>query len=309
MNEYEIIQHPQIDGITLFFDTLSYRTPHFHEDWEMVWVMEGELSIRYSGRQCVAGQGEIAVLGPLQLHELQAAGQECTFLCLQVSPQLLEQLFPAAGRTLPEGLLLREYLTPDEYGQFQQILHKTARAYLEQPDFYQLYCGGQVCLLWHTLFTHMPCRVLSAEEGTQAQKRNARLARLLEFVDQNYMQKIRLSDFAKAEGCTINHMSFFVHQCLGQSFQQYVDTVRFHCACKLIDAGNTRMTDVCFQAGFSDYRYFCRAFRQRLGITPEEYCRRAKPPVPQTHVQHSIYSKERFYSPEKSRMLLDKLKI
>lgn len=309
MNEYEIIQHPQIDGITLFFDTLSYRTPHFHEDWELVWVVEGELEIRCGGRQCTAQKGEIAVLGPLQPHELQAVRQECTFLCLQVSPQLLERLFPAAGRTVLEGLFLREYLTPEEYGRFRQNLRQTARAYLEQPDFYQLYCGGQICLLWHMLFVHMPCRVLSTEEGTQAKKRNARLARLLKFVDQNYMQKIRLSDFAKAEGCTINHMSFFVHQCLGQSFQQYVDTVRFHCACKLIDAGSIRMTDVCFQAGFSDYRYFCKAFRQRLGITPEEYSRHAQRPVQQPHMQHSIYSKERFYSREKSRMLLNKLEL
>ncbi len=308
MKEYEIVQHPQMDGITLFVDTLSYRTPHFHPEWELVWVMEGEMSIHCKGKQYHAQKGQIAVLGPLQPHELQAVGQECTFLCLQVASKLLEQFFPAARRTQLDDLFLQEHFPPQEYRQFQQTLQNMACIYLKQPEFYQLFCGGQVCLLWHSLFSNMPCRVLSAEEAAQAEKRSARLERLLEFVDQNYRQRIRLSDFAQAEGCTMNHISFFVHQCLNQSFQQYVDTMRFHCACKMIDAGNTRMTDVCYAAGFSDYRYFCRAFRRRLGITPEEYARRSQPAALQkSHLHHSIHSKERFYSPEKSLALLKQL--
>ena len=46
MNEVEIIQHPLIDGLSLFFDTLDYRTPHMHQEWELVWVLEGALSVR-----------------------------------------------------------------------------------------------------------------------------------------------------------------------------------------------------------------------------------------------------------------------
>lgn len=307
VREYEIIQHPQIDGITIFFDTLTYRTPHSHSEWELVWVSEGTLSIRTGGTQYAIAPGEMAVLAPQQPHELHGEPDGCTFLCMQVSPRVLERFFPAAGRTRLDGLSVHEYLA-GEYPAFRQTVRAAVRAYLEQPPFYQLFCAGQVCLLWHSLFSHMPCRVLSAEEAAQAEKRSARLARLLEFVDKNYMHPIRLADFARSEGCTMNHMSYFVRQCLDQSFQQYVDTVRFHCACKLIDAGSTRMTDVCFAAGFSDYRYFCRAFRQRLGVTPEEYCRRAQPPAQQqTHLHHSIHSMERFYSREKSLELLEKL--
>ena len=41
MNETEIIQHPQIDGLRIFFDTVDYRTPHVHEEFELIWLMEG----------------------------------------------------------------------------------------------------------------------------------------------------------------------------------------------------------------------------------------------------------------------------
>ena len=60
-NELEIIQHPQMDGISLFFDTIDYRTPHVHSEWELLWVMENSLSITCEGRQIVAAPGQLVL--------------------------------------------------------------------------------------------------------------------------------------------------------------------------------------------------------------------------------------------------------
>ena len=96
---------------------------------------------------------------------------------------------------------------------------------------------------------------------------------------------------------------------LGQSFQEYVESVRFNAACKLISAGAGRMLDVSVAAGFSDYRYFSRAFQRRLGLTPEQYSR-----LPGAHGaeedggRRSTASLERFYSYERSLELLEKYK-
>lgn len=97
VREYEIIQHPQIDGITIFFDTLSYRTPHSHPEWELVWVTEGSLSIRTGGTQYAIAPGEMAVLAPQQPHELHGEPDSCTFLCVQVSPRVLERFSRPPG--------------------------------------------------------------------------------------------------------------------------------------------------------------------------------------------------------------------
>ena len=56
-----------------------------------------------------------------------------------------------------------------------------------------------------------------------------------------------------------------------KSFQEYVDSVRFQKACRLIELGGLRLLDVSEESGFSDYRYFSRAFVRRTGKTPEEY--------------------------------------
>jgi len=129
----------------------------------------------------------------------------------------------------------------------------------------------------------------------------------MEYIHENYMHKIRLTDFARQEGCSMHYLSAFIKANMHCSFQEYVNSVRFHCARKLIDEGGKRMLDVCMESGFSDYRYFSRAFREQCGMTPEEYSRSSRQPAPQGERLHrSVHSLERFYSQSESLALLQK---
>jgi AraC-like DNA-binding protein len=153
----------------------------------------------------------------------------------------------------------------------------------------------------------MPNHELTAAEASNMDKRNARLKRLIQFVDENYRNKIRLSDFVEAEGCSMSYLSHFIKDTMNQTFQEYVTSVRVGCACKLIAAGGRRMLDVCMESGFSDYRYFSKAFQKQYGMTPEAYSRNAQGGRGKNAVRRSIHSEERFYSEEESLMILEKL--
>ena len=152
----------------------------------------------------------------------------------------------------------------------------------------------------------LPCHSMTVEEQSNINKRNARLTRFIRFVDENYTQKIRLADFAAAEDCTVSYLSRFLKASLNQTFQDYVNAVRFHSACKLMAVGGMRMLDICEESGFSDYRYFSAAFKKQSGMTPEEYSRRSHP-VDET-LRHNLHSLERFYTREQSLQLLQKLR-
>ena len=51
MSELEIIQYPQVGGISVFLDTVEYRTPHFHPEWELIWIVDGKLRVRFHGHR------------------------------------------------------------------------------------------------------------------------------------------------------------------------------------------------------------------------------------------------------------------
>ena len=98
MNELEIIQHPQIRGLHIFFNHMEYRTPHFHSEWEILCVMENDLHVFAGTQQVLMHPGDIVLIEPRQIHEYRCVGKACTFLCLQVS----ENLFPSLRGMHPE---------------------------------------------------------------------------------------------------------------------------------------------------------------------------------------------------------------
>lgn len=302
MQELEIIRHAQIDGLTLFFDTVSYRTPHFHPEWELIWVTEGRLEIRCQAEQGSGQAGDLFLFCPGRVHEFSGGA---TFLCLQMSPELFADACPALNRYRTEGFALR--LPEAELFALRSQMRELTRVYLERGSFYELGCLARAALLLKDLLTALPGRTISPEEQRMTDKRNARLERFLRFVDENYSHKLRLQDFAEAEDCTVSYLSRFLREALNQSFQDYVRAVRFHAACRLIAEGEMRMLDVCAESGFSDYRYFSETFKREIHCTPEEYSRLAVRPEAQA-MRRSLHSLERFYTREQSLALLDALR-
>ncbi len=307
MNEFEVIRYPQISGLNIFFDTVDYRTPHIHPEWELILLVENALSVTCGQKNYLVQPGELMLFSPNQPHEFHRVGESCTFLCLQISSQGLAQVYPAIDRLVVDDLFPRRHLSEVDYEALKKSMLDLICAYLRQEPCYELYCLGQGSMLLHLLLSGMPHHTLSAGELSSRDKSNARLKRLIRFVDDNYMHKIRLSDFAEMEECSVSYLSHFVKDTLNQSFQEYVNTVRFNCACKLIASGKRRMLDVCVESGFSDYRYFSRTFQQQVGMTPEEYRQQAQHPQQESvEVKHSLHSLERFYTREQSLALWER---
>mgnify|MGYP004693163181 FL=1 len=302
MNELEIIRHDRIPGLTAFFNTVDYRTPHFHPEWELMWLLDHPLTVSRGGGSFRAEKGSLLLFQPNEPHELHMIDEKCTFLCLQVSPELLR----LDSDLVVEDILLNPYLG-DGAERVRTAMLEIADAYLSQEPYSSLLCIGQTCLVFHEILCGIPVRAITREELISQEKRNKRLASLIRFVDENYMHKIRLSDFAVSEGFSMSYLSHFIKSTLNQSFQEYVNSVRVNCACKLISGGEEKLTAVCMASGFSDYRYFSAAFKKQFGMTPEQYKLSLKKPE-NAVIHHSIHSLERFYTDDQSKAIIAALR-
>lgn len=301
MREVEIIEHRQIPGLSLFLNTVDYRTAHIHPEWELLLALDRPLSVTCGPTNLILQPGQMAVFNPNEPHELQKLVQSATFLCVQFSSDTL----PVERRIVIDSRLPHESMSDESYLKIKKRLFDTAAAYFERRENCALYCIGECCLIMHELLSNLPHHTMTEEEANTLGKRNTRLKRLLRFVDENYMHKIRLSEFADAEGCSMTYLSHFVKSVMNQTFQEYVNSVRFNRACELMEDENRKMLDICIESGFSDYRYFSRAFRLRYNMTPDEYRRYARKMQPESAVvRRSIHSMERFYTHEESLKIL-----
>ncbi len=72
MNELEIVRYSHIDGARMFFNRVNYRTNHFHEEWEILWVIEEPLVVGTSREKIEMQPGDIIVFPPYSNHDLTA---------------------------------------------------------------------------------------------------------------------------------------------------------------------------------------------------------------------------------------------
>ena len=291
MDELEIVQFHQLHGLNIFVNTVTYRSPHFHHEWELLWVLDVPLKVIWQQREYVLQPGDLALFPPHVPHEFQQVSGICTFLCLQISASDL--CLPTTVVT--EEIMLKDHLTGEAYMQLRREVLEIAENYFRANEFYELLCYGKSALILHQLLSALPHYTLSAEDAANELQKNARLMRLTAFVEDNFQHKIRLADFAEAEGCSVSYLSHFIKKTMNQTFQDYVNSVRFRHACKLIAEGKLSMISISMESGFSDYRYFSKAFQKAYGMTPAEYGRKANTVIAEfdAHIP-SAHSQELF---------------
>lgn len=304
MIQRDINLHQTVKNVRLYFNTLDYRTPHFHRDIEIIWALENGLEIQIGSELWNVHEGEMILLNSEQPHEIKTTGKSCTILGVQISPDLVAEEVPELVHIHFDEYFVNS-IPENIFRGTKQILLDVMGKYLTKNDYYELYCKSQMQLFIYTLLSNLPYRILTEEQTQIQEKQNARLQRLIRFVDQNYMNNIRLADFADSEGRSLGCVSHFVQTTMRQSFREYVDLVRYNAACKMMATGQYKMLDICVECGFSDYRYFSKAFMKRTGLTPEAYSRRLLEKIgDETSFKHSIHSREKFYTPEQSLRLL-----
>ena len=296
MYEYEIIKHQKIRGLSIFLNAVDYRRAHEHAEWELIWVLENRLVVTCNYTQTVLEPGQMVLFSPHELHELRTQGDACVFLCMQISPSVLPiQPHQSLLERFPHNIL-----SEDDFLRVKERLYRTACNFFQGRPRYELFCLGESILTLGELLAQMPLRDRTPAEIVAIKERNARIERMMQFVEENYMRRIRLADLAEQEGCSVSYLSRLIKSYTNQTFQEYVEYVRFLNACMKIASGRMKMLDVYVDCGFSDYRYFTRAFRQYLGMTPEEYARRGQSANSSANIAHAPYPGEHIFTSEES---------
>lgn len=303
-NEVEIIRYPKINNVNIFIVAMEYRTPHLHRDFEIDFIMEGNLTLVCNNERYMCGTGDFLLLNPNQSHEIFTHGEVgATILCIQVSPRFFRDTLSVMSDVFFEkvkfGASEGEWQT-----KIAKIFVNSAIAYVDSDLSSQLLCASKLNKIFYLLLQAVPHHYLSFVEQQDLQYKAKRILRLIDFVDANFMHKINLQDFAEAEGVSLNHMSYFIKSNLNQTFQEYVTNVRFNHARKLLFADNKRLIDICLESGFSDPRYLTKAFMQKTGLRPNEYRRKYTRQKTEEQYQISLHSSQKFYSDEEAVRIL-----
>ncbi len=100
------------------------------------------------------------------------------------------------------------------------------------------------------------------------------LAHALEYIRQNYKNRITVAELAVFCHCSESYLSRIFKRRTGVNITIYVNRVRMEFAKKPLCCSDESIAEIAAAAGFGDPTYFSRVFTQIIGISPTEFRKR-----------------------------------
>lgn len=93
----------------------------------------------------------------------------------------------------------------------------------------------------------------------------------LEYIEENYTQKLTLGEVAEKTYVSQWHLSKLLNKHTGQSFSDILNHVRIEHAKELLKNPALRIGEISEQVGFLDLAHFSRVFKKQEGVSANEY--------------------------------------
>jgi AraC-like DNA-binding protein len=98
-----------------------------------------------------------------------------------------------------------------------------------------------------------------------------RMGEVLSYIEQHYREPITVRQLTRIAGMSESTLLRTFRRVLGRSPIEHVIRVRILHASEWLQRGDSRVTEVAFECGFSDSNYFSRQFRKVMGSTPRAF--------------------------------------
>ena len=114
------------------------------------------------------------------------------------------------------------------------------------------------CIIW---------RIEAAAGNGAAITRKAK-----QYIDLNYMNDdVSLGSVASAVGLSPSYLSALFKKESGENLSEYLTRVRIHHSKELLCCTSKLISEIAYDVGYRDYRYFSQIFKKHTGLTPRQF--------------------------------------
>lgn len=92
-----------------------------------------------------------------------------------------------------------------------------------------------------------------------------------EFFYNKYKERVTINDLANSLYLSVSQTARVVRRVFGMSFKEVLLKQRMENACMLINESNKSLETIALDSGYSSYNGFFCAFKNYIGMTPDEY--------------------------------------
>ena len=115
------------------------------------------------------------------------------------------------------------------------------------------------------------CHNRDINKNVERREYSSMVSHAIEYMEQNYSKEISLETCAQEIGSSYTYLSRAFKQETGMRFVEYLNKCRLKKAKSLLIRNSLSMKEIVEKAGFRNYNYFFKVFKENEGITPSEF--------------------------------------
>lgn len=246
---------------------------HFHQDIELLYVLEGTLDVT-SGEEVIhLAEEDIFVLNANKHHVLNGS-ENVLFLQLSILYQAVSDVLQSSD------VIFWCNSTNDKserYEELRKILRVLLKHYVETKGDTANF--GHIALCYRVLDNlsmYFLVRASDKEMLDEQDKFDERIRQINNYIRANYSQPISLKELADQLYLSNGYLSRFFKRNYGMSFAEYLTNVRlFHAVDDLLYT-STPITRIAYDNGFASVAVFNKVFKNAYGETPSAFRKKAK---------------------------------
>ncbi|MCM1169284.1 MAG: AraC family transcriptional regulator [Bacteroides sp.] len=243
---------------------------HANKEHTLIYIRSGELEITDRGRKTILRPGDCAFMRRDNKMMLQKRVKDSVpyhSVVLKFSRKFLREFYHGIDKdTLPEqarrnkkSLTVLPADRPDIKSLFESVIPYFESNMKPSEEILKLKMTEGVYVLLNT------DRNLYASlfDFTEPWKID-----LLEYMNENYMYELSMEEMAGYTGRSLASFKRDFKKVSDLSPQKWVINRRLDAAREMLSAGNSKVTDVCYQVGFKNLSHFSKIYKEKFGFQP-----------------------------------------
>lgn len=266
---YEIIDVPETTKVKFYtsVDSGSYVPNHWHPAVEIIYMLEGELTVCVESGVRLLRAGECILINPNVRHWTKCTSPN-TAIVFQIPLEFIRIYIPEIDQLV---FVLDEQtdhpVRRTKVEQFKETLNQMRIVNEIRPDGYLLRFNSLLFEILFQLYHNFSVKVFRAEQKQKTKERE-RLQEILDYIGKNYNRPISIEEIAGVACLQSGYFCRFFKKNMGSTFLEYQNELRLSYIYQdLINTGDP-IHQILERHGFTNYKLFRRVFFEHFGDTP-----------------------------------------
>lgn len=253
---------------------------HWHNEIEIIYVEKGSVIYTVDTVPVKVSEGQSIIINSGQLHSAHSADNDtCLHHALLFDLNFLSSTssdFCQSNYMAPllRGELMLPLVVDEKSNWGSSIIYEVKDAI---ETYNQKGYGWEIGIkasLFKILSTVIRENKLVIKETSSISALNNKIdiiKKVLNYIQNNYTKRIYTEDLAKEANMNPQYFCRFFKANTGKTTVDFINQYRIEQAAKLIKMEDKKISDICFEAGFDNFSYFIKKFKEYKNCTPNEY--------------------------------------